>query len=98
MYKPSEWCPFAKEEWRFLHCEFGWTLLQCPDKYKINEGFGACDTFIIIQKQNVALEGEWKKDDDGLMVPLDLPCCIFDENGSEEFQCFLNMFNAFAKL
>ena len=57
----------------------------------------ACDAFILIKKPNVALEGGREKDDDGLMVPLDLPCCIFDENKSEELQHFLDMFNAFAK-
>ena len=38
-----------------------------------------------------------EKNDDGLMVPLDLPCCIFDENKLEENQCLLDMVNAFAK-
>ena len=43
------------------------------------------------------MKGGWKKDNDGLMLSLDLPCCIFDENESEEFQHFLDMVNAFAK-
>ena len=96
IYEPSEWCPGAKEGWRFLHCESGWTLLQCPDKYKINEGFAECETLIIIKKPNVALVREWKKDDNGLMLPLDLPCCIFNGNKSEEFQYFLDTVDAFA--
>ena len=31
------------------------------------------------------------------MVQIDLPCCIFDENESEEFQTFLEMVDAHAK-
>ena len=57
IYKPSEWCPCAKNGLRFLHCKSGWTLLQCPDKLKINEDFGACETFILVKKPNVAIEG-----------------------------------------
>ena len=53
---------------------------------------------ILIEKPNVALERGLKKDDeDGLMVPLDLPCCIFDENEKEEFHHFFDIVDAFAK-
>ena len=38
------------------------------------EGLGACGTFILNKKTKEALEGSWKKDDNGLMVPLHLPC------------------------
>ena len=31
------------------------------------------------------------------MVKLDLPCCIFDENGLEQFQYFLEMVDDVAK-
>ena len=44
-----------------------------------------------MEKPNVALEEGWKKDDNGLMVQLDLPCCIFDVN-------FLEIVDAFVKL
>ena len=67
------------------------------EQVQINEVFWACETFIIIKKPNVRLEGGWKKDDNGLVVPLDFPCYIFHENESEEFQNFLDMVNAFAK-
>ena len=97
VYEPSEWCQCAKEGWRFLHCNSQWTMLQCPDKLKIHEELWANETFILVEKLNVALEGGWKKEDNGLMVQLDIPCCICDENESEEFQHFLEMIDAFAK-
>ena len=80
-----------------MHCASGWMLLQCLNKYKNDEELWVCETFILIKTPNVALVGGWKTDDDGLMVQLDSPCCIFDENESEEFQCFLEMVDAFAK-
>ena len=46
-------------------------------------------------KKNLTLEEKWKMDDDGLMVKLDLPCCIFDENEPKHFQHFFEMINAF---
>ena len=57
IYKPSEWCQCAKEGWGLLHCESGLTLLQCSDKLKIGKELWACETFILIKKPNVALEG-----------------------------------------
>ena len=38
-----------------------------------------------------------EKEENGLMVQLDLTCCIFDENESEEFQHFLEMVDGVAK-
>ena len=32
------------------------------------------------------------------MLKLDLPCCVFEENESEEFQTFLEMVDALPKL
>ena len=61
-----------------MHSDSGWTLLQCPDKFK----------FILVEKSNVAIEGEWNKEENGVMVQLDLPCCIFDKNESEASQTF----------
>ena len=57
----------------------------------------ARETFIFVEKPNVALEGEWKNEENGLMVQLDLPCSIFDENESEEIKHLLEMVDAFAK-
>ena len=91
-YKPSEWCQCAEEGWRFIHCYSGWTLLQYPDKFKNCHENWDSETF-----PYVALEGGWKKEENGLMVKLYLLCCIFDENESEEFQTFLEMVDALAK-
>ena len=54
-------------------------------------------TFIFNKKPNVAIEGGWEKEENGLMVKLDLPCCIFDENELEMLCIFLEMVDAFSK-
>ena len=40
--------------------------------YKVNDYCLACETFILVQKLHVALEGGWNKNDDGIMILIDL--------------------------
>ena len=95
-YEPSEWSQCAKEEWRFLHCDSGWTLLRFLDKFKNSHELWASESFILVKKPNVAIEGGWKKEKNALIVQLGSPCCIFDENESGEFQQFLEIVDALA--
>ena len=44
-----------------LACDSGLILLQCPDKLKKSHKMWANETFILVEKSNVALEGGWKK-------------------------------------
>ena len=62
-----------------------WTLLPCLNKLKIGEELWVCETFIIVEKRNVVLEGKLKKDENGFMVQLDLPCFVFDKMSQNSF-------------
>ena len=53
--------------------------------------FGLMRHSFFSKKPNVAIEGGWNKEENGFMVQLDLPCCIFEEIESEEIQTFLKM-------
>ena len=70
-YEPSEWCQCAKEGWKFMYCDSGWTLLQCPDKFKKFHAYWACETFVLVEKPNIAMEGEWEKKENDLTIKLD---------------------------
>ena len=74
--EPSELCQCAKWGWRFLHCVSGWTLLQCPEKFKNDMKIGPVRPSFWLKNE---LEGGWKKDENGLMVKLDFSCFIFDK-------------------
>ena len=69
-----------------MYYDSGWTVLHCPDKLENGHELWANETFIFVKKPNVALGKGWKKEENGLLIKLDLPCCIFKENESEEFQ------------
>ena len=57
-----------------MHCDSGWTLLQCPDKFKKIHEDRTSEAFIFVEKPNVVIDSGWNKEKDGVMVQLDLPC------------------------
>ena len=56
-YEPNKWCKCAKEEWRFIHCDLGWKLLQCPEKFKNCCEGRANEIFILVEEPHVAIDG-----------------------------------------
>ena len=93
-FEPSDCCQHAQKGGDNYYSE--WTLLQCPEKFKkyIMKYFlqkHSC------RKTECSNMGKRNKEESGLMVHLNLSCCIFDENESEEFQNCLEKVDALAK-
>ena len=52
--------------------------------------------FILLEKPHVAIDGEWKNEQDGVIIHFDLYYCIFNGNESEEFQNFFERVDTLA--
>ena len=69
--------------------------LSMSQKFKKCHKDCISETFFLVEKTCVGIDGGWIQEEDEVMVQFDLPC-IFGDNKSEEFQHFLERVDVLA--